>query len=498
MVWLVAALVLLWLALGPLVLVAAAVALCVPRVRWWVQDRTRVERRTAAWAAGVVVAACGLVVVLPDGWLPVPPAPGVLAGPAYLGRPAQANPVATEAPQNPFRVTGTPAARPGPLGLQPQVDTSWFGLQRCGRIEVASTGLLVATCTGRGGPALRLVDPSDLRPVATRELPEDETCAGDASYVDQSDRAVVATADREVLAVRTATGEGEPDLATDATWDLKPYVPFGDCLVALAPDWSGRIWWASREGLVGTLAPDTGAVQVVDLGEEVDRGLAADPDGGVYVVTHESVQRLTAGPDGTPTTVWRTVTDHAGGSAPTLLDGGTLAVTDEADGRLQVVVLQRGSGEQVCRQAVFEKGDGSTASDLAALGSSVVVTNNDGYSSPRSALLGFTTSAGIARVDVADGACTERWSSDWVSPSSGAVVSWPSGLVYAWTKRPSTAGVSAWYLTALDADTGRGRWSVRTGTGLLAGSDGSEVTVGPEGTVWVGTLAGLVRVRDRS
>ena len=40
-------------------------------------------------------------------------------------------------------------------------------------------------------------------------------------------------------------------------------------------------------------------------------------------------------------------------------------------------------------------------------------------------------------------------------------------------------------------------WSVRTGTGVLAGSDHSQITIGPEGSAWIGTLAGLVRVRDR-
>ena len=50
MVWLVGALLLLWLAQGPMVLVLAAALLAVPRVRWWVQDRTYVSRRAAAWA----------------------------------------------------------------------------------------------------------------------------------------------------------------------------------------------------------------------------------------------------------------------------------------------------------------------------------------------------------------------------------------------------------------------------------------------------------------
>jgi hypothetical protein len=112
-------------------------------------------------------------------------------------------------------------------------------------------------------------------------------------------------------------------------------------------------------------------------------------------------------------------------------------------------------------------------------------------------MLGFTSSPGIARVDLVDGACVERWTSDAVSPSSGVTASWPNGLVYAWTKRPALSGVSAWYLTALDAETGRSMWGVRTGTGLLAGSDHATVSIGPDASAWMGTLAGLVRVTDR-
>ena len=151
----------------------------------------------------------------------------------------------------------------------------------------------------------------------------------------------------------------------------------------------------------------------------------------------------------------------------------------------------------ICRQPVFEEGESATDSDLAGLGAGVVVTNNHGYSSPRSTLLGFTSTHGIARVDLVDGACVERWSSDAVSPGSGVTASRPQGLVYAVTKRPSLLGVSAWYLTAMDAETGRSMWSVRTGVGLLAGSDRSRVLLGARGTAWLGTLSGLVRVSDR-
>ncbi|HSU01589.1 MAG TPA: hypothetical protein VLK03_03490 [Nocardioides sp.] len=497
MVWLVVALLLLWVAWGPVVPLAAALALCVPRIRWWVQDRVHVGRRVVGWVTGAAVALVALVLVVPDGWLPAPPAPGVWATPSYVGRPAVARiPGASGDVGNPHLAPAS-STRSGPFGRQPEVETSWFGLQRCGQLELTSTDRLVALCTDRSGPSLRLVDPDSMRPTTTHDLPDTAgDCAGDAFYLDATDRAVVATTDRQVVAVRTASAKGAAALEPDATWDLRPYVPFGDCLVALTPDWAGRVWWASQQGLVGTIAPDSGQVRVLDLGEEVRRGIVAD-EGGVHVVTDTALHRLAATPDGTPQPVWRTAYDGASGSAPVLLDGGVVAVTDSSDDRTGVLFVAGEDGRVICRQPVFEAGESATTSDLAPLGTGVVVTNNHGYASPRSTLLGFTSSHGIARVDLVEGACVERWSSDAVAPGSGVTASRPQGLLYAATKRPSVLGVSAWYLTAIDAETGRSMWSVRTGTGLLSGSDRSRVLLGASGTAWLGTLSGLVRVSDR-
>ncbi|MDR7253343.1 DNA-binding beta-propeller fold protein YncE [Nocardioides sp. BE266] len=500
MIWVVGALLLAWIAWGPVVLVLAAAALLVPRLRWWVQDRLYIEPRIALRAAGAAVLLAGVVLVVPDGWLPIPQAPGVFAGPSYVGRPATPRAITSELPQNPQLPAVAPAARPGPLGLQPEVETSWFGLQRCSRLEVTSTDLLVALCGDRSGPSLRLVDADTMRPRATKDLPaadDRSSCEADPLYLDAQDRAVVATTDRSVLVVGTASGK-KVGLHTETTWDLKPYVPYADCLVALAPDWAGRVWWASAKGLVGTIAPDTGDVRVLDLDEGVAHGFAADADGGVILATDQAVHRLSVSDDGSPQVVWTAATDHASGTTPVLVDGGAVAVTETVKGQLSVVFLQRGTGEEVCRQAVFEKDEGAADAALAPVGPGVVVTNDHDYSSPRSTLLGFTSSHGIARVDLVDGSCAEQWTSDQVAPGSGAVASWPNGLVYAWTKRPSLLGVSAWYVTGLDAATGRSMWSVRAGTGLLASSFGSELTVGPGGSVWMGTMAGLVRVTDRS
>ena len=522
MTWVLAAVLLLWLACGPLVLLLAAALLAVPRVRWWAQDHWNLSRRGAGLVAAAAVVVTAVVVVVPDGWLPVPPAPGALAMPSYVGRPADPRPLAVvvDPPHPRLAASGRDPAHharggstspwAGPTGLQPQVDTAWFGLEHCPRPAFDSRDRLVVTCRARSGPALHVVDAGTMRKVASRDLPDPtdddashDLCAATPFFLDERDRAVVATADRHVVALRTADGRGDPELSVDQEWDLRPWVPHGDCLVALMPDWAGRLWWASRAGLVGTIAPEGGEVGVHDLGEVVAGSFAVDAE-GVLLASEAAVHRLVAGPDGTPQPAWGTPYGAGGGPAsphgttPALLDGGQVAVTTVAEGRTDVVFLDRGTGAEICRQPVFEVEDGSAAGgELVPVGDGVVVANHHGYDGPRSTLLGFTPAAGLARVDLVGGECRTSWTSDRVSPSGTGTVSVASGLVYAYTKRPSLTGVSAWYLTALDAATGRAMWSVRTGTGVLANNHHAAVVVGPDETLWAATLSGLVRLRDR-
>jgi outer membrane protein assembly factor BamB len=86
--------------------------------------------------------------------------------------------------------------------------------------------------------------------------------------------------------------------------------------------------------------------------------------------------------------------------------------------------------------------------------------------------------------------------SDEIAPTSVAKVSLATGLVYAYTTRRSRWGVSAWYLTAIDARTGRTAYSVRTGTGSMFNNHYSAVTLAPDGSAYIATLAGMIRVRD--
>jgi outer membrane protein assembly factor BamB len=296
-------------------------------------------------------------------------------------------------------------------------------------------------------------------------------------------------------------------LHTDTAYDLTRQVPATDCLIALMPDWAERIWFVTRLGRVGYVDPATGAARVLDLGEQVANSLAVDEHGGVYVVTVEALYRLVAGATG-PTVSWRSAYDRGSvqkpgqlsrgsGTTPTLMPGGLVAITDNADPTMHVQFYDTSDGRLVCQSAVFGAGRSASENSLVSVGDGgVVVENNFGYSSPLSTVLGRTSSGGLARVDVRDGTCSVAWTSEEIAPSSVAKVSLATGLVYAYTKRRSAWGASAWYLTALDARTGRTAWSVRTGLGAAFNNHYAAVTLAPDGSAYVATLAGLVHIRD--
>ncbi|WP_127479482.1 hypothetical protein [Nocardioides pantholopis] len=513
-------------AVGPVVLVAALALLGSRRVRDWLRPTWRV---VAGWTVAVVALA-GLVIVVPDGWLPIPPGPGAAVTPAYVGRAARAQPIEMAVPQHPHLAANGRSGRhndawssgayagPGPLGDSVEVDSAWFGMRACATVAVDAHDRLVVLCEGRAAATLRVLDAETMRPLATKDLPgrpegdgpaAQSPCGRSAFYLDDRDRAVVATTDRRVLVVRTDDADGAADLTTDLAHDLSAHVPADDCLVALLPDWGGRIWWASRDGRVGAISAGgpggTGGAEVTDLGEPITGSLSADRDGGVFVATTAALYKLAADPAERPSVRWRAPRGGgerpdgplAGDPAPTILPGGVLAGTDHGGGRLQVVFRRTGDGSEVCRATVFDEGSAATRSALVAVGGGVVVENNHGYGGPVRTLLGRTTSPGLARVDHRDGACTVAWTSPEVAPSAAAKVSLATGLLYTWTKPRSWWGVDAWYLTAIDARTGRTRFSVRAGLGALRDNHGAAVTLGPDGSAYVATLGGMVRVRDK-
>lgn len=523
---------LLWWAAGPWALVAALGLLLVPRIRRAFWNATPLtswsRRRWLATTLGVVALLAGAVIVIPDGVLPIPPGPGRLVAPGYLGRPATAQPVrGYDIPTHPHLApNGTNSIHndawasdayhwAGPMGIEPRVDTAWYGVEECATLTFDSRGRLVGLCGSLAGPSLRVIDPESMRPLASLELPRHEDsdvgpwedlCGGAYSYLDERDRAVLPTTDGRILAVSTADGDGDPDLTVDQSWDLSARLG-GDCLIALLPDHDGRIWFLTQQGLVGTVAPGSGAVRVLDLGEEIANSFAVDQD-AAYVVSDTALYRLEADGNGRPMVGWRYVYDRGldrkpgqftrgSGTTPTILNGGLVAITDNADPRMHVVMVDAASGRERCRAPVFDDGASATENSLVGLGDAVIVENNYGYSSPLATLFGRSTSAGLARVSTD---CHVDWTNEEIAaPTSVPKASLATGIVYVYEKRSSWWGVAAWYLTAVDVHTGRRLFSVRTGTGSLMNNNYAAIYLAPDtGAAYVATLGGLVRVADRS
>ncbi len=176
---------------------------------------------SAAWSL-LVAAATAVVVLLPDGRLPIPPGGGLLVTSSYDGHAVEPSRSSSTCPST----RGWPAnggstmhddawatdsyQGPGPLGKDPEVTTSWFGLEECATLAFDPDGRLVALCGNRTGPVMHVLDPETMRPLETLDLPDreksdkrpwEDLCGGAYFYLDAQARAVVATTDRRVLTV---------------------------------------------------------------------------------------------------------------------------------------------------------------------------------------------------------------------------------------------------------------------------------------------------------
>jgi hypothetical protein len=487
------------------------------------------------WARRAAAGGCLLIAftlapssAAPGGVIPIPndPLPG---GPAYLGAPAVPNPIAAPLPpQHPFlapdpgnnihndayQTDAYPG--PGPLGISPTV-RSTLQVAECGSLTFDSRGRLETVCVGATTPTLKLFDPSTLKQLATYRLPNrrlglnvfTDFSGGGYFYLDHLDRAVIPTGNNHIRVVGQNAAGNRFVLRRD--YDLTRSMARADKIVSVLPAWTGELIFVTERGLVGAIEPASGQTRVLPLGETITNSFAVDETGGIYVVTTAALYRLDL-VAGTPAVTWREEYPNVGitkpgqtspgsGTTPTLMNDEWVAITDNAD-PMNVVVYRRGSGvsgsREVCSVPVFDKGASATDNSLIAADRALVVTNNYGYQGPVQTIFGSITAPGIERVDIdADGAgCHRVWSNeDERSPSAVAKLSLANGLVYAVT-RDRKGLVDSWYLTALDFRSGDVVFEQRYGTGFGHNVNYAPVSLGPDGTAYVGVLGGLVRIAD--
>jgi hypothetical protein len=507
-------------------------------------------RARSVLASVALVASVGLLVA-GCGGDPTPITNGFGAGrvPAFVGRPAVAQPLTDTSlaggpvPQHPFLArsgwsnmhsdghASDTHVESGPLGRSPQVISTARGLLggECASVTFDRQGRIVTVCTSAFRMQLLLLDPRTLRELAAYDLPPrpsmrtlsirkitTDTSGGAYFYLDERDRAVVGTAKHLIEVIAHDDG----GFRLERTYDLASVVaPSGrdDALVTVLPDWSGRwYWFITRLGMIGTVERESGAVATHQLdGERFQNSFAVGPD-GAFVVSDRALYAFTADPaTGAPRVTWREAydrgvrrklgqIDQGSGTTPTLLGDQWVAIADNAEPRLNVLVYRRAPGvtgpRLVCKQPLFDDGASATDNSFIGIGRSLVIENNAGYDIFPTMMFGKTAHGGVARVDLdEDGeGCRVVWESNEISQTTVAKLSLGNGLVYLYTKlRDAPWWTDAYYLTAVDFRTGETIYRARTGVGLGYDNHWAPVTIGPDGTAYVGTIRGLLAVRDR-
>src|SRR5256885_4407175 len=211
--------------------------------------------------------------------MPIPEGSGSTPPPLFSGSPAIQHPISVPlVPRHPFMAPNDRSnlhndayqtdanVGPGPLGRNMQ-RVSTYQTADCASITFDSRGRLVSVCVGLFRPTLFMFDPKTLDTLTSMTLPPrqpdpqgrifNDFAGGGYFYLDNQDRAVVLTNDKHLYVIRETPG---PGFAIDRSYDLTGAIPLTDKGFSALPDWSGRYWFVTSSGVVGTVDPRTAAV----------------------------------------------------------------------------------------------------------------------------------------------------------------------------------------------------------------------------------------------
>ncbi|MGD3111976.1 hypothetical protein [Streptomyces sp. YGL11-2] len=455
---------------------------------------------------------------------------------AVLGTAAAAQ--AAPPPANPYLAAGGAGAMHGDSASSdttPRVGPGTGGVathrtalrSACPTVVAGSDGYPVAVCTGMfdRAPHVHLLDPATGASLTELTLAKSSILGGIYSYLDERDRLVVADGSGDLLRiahVRTASGGWQ--LRVVERTPLTGAVASGDSVVGLAPDWRGRVWFATAHGVVGTVDTATKALRTANLGEGVANSISTAPE-GTAVATDHALYLLRAGADGTPRITWRRAYDrgparkpgqlsHGTGATPTFFGPRTgseyLAITDNAAPQENLIVVSTKDDRTVCRIPVLDPNGSGTENSPIGAGNSVYVASTYGYPYPAvpdgagpavPATAPFN--GGLTRVDVDRGGsgCAVRWDAR-IRSAAVPKLSVADGKIYTVERTglldPAKTGILDRYdFLAVDAETGRVASRHHLGTGFLFDTLQMAGNATPGSVWWQGTLSGVVRIAPK-
>jgi hypothetical protein len=436
---------------------------------------------------------------------------------------------------------------PAPFGAELQVRSRQAGngmTRQCSTFVYRSDGKPVVMCGGIAGFRIVLLDPDTLEALAHYDLPVrpssfeaavkrdmgimmNDSSGGAYLFLDNQDRLVFANSQWVVERLMAKEADGQWSFVVEKQWDLKPYVPHdcfnwnnwfpsGECdkITTVMPDHKGRYWWTTRKGRLGTLDPERGKVAVISLkGEEIQNALSMDAR-AIYVLSDHAQYAFAADAAGKPVQLWRTAYDRGtkrkigsinqgSGTTPTLLGDKWITFADNADGRINIVVLRRSDGSRICATPVFKDGASATDNSMIGWGRSIILENNAGFKSAYEQEDWNDVVGGVVRVDVRadESGCDTVWTSPLKVPSVVPKLSAGNGIAYFYSfdlvKGADGKETHDWSIVGLDFKTGKQVIKIPTGRGRKFDNNWASMSIAPDGDFYAGVSGGLVQVRQK-
>ncbi|MBW1904312.1 MAG: hypothetical protein JRJ24_03220 [Deltaproteobacteria bacterium] len=304
--------------------------------------------------------------------------------------------------------------RPGPTGPAIEVISHQLGSLTgiCAMMAMLENGYVIASCfigAAESGISVNLVmfDNENLDIVAQRDIgprPFIPNSSGGAYFTMDAEENIIIGPPNNLQQYHIAVNDGAPEFVLDKSMDMTPYIRENALLQDSVIDYEGRLWFMATTGEVGYVNLETEAVKIQDLAgdleecptaddnEALQNSIAHDED-GIYMVTCAALYRLSADAEGEVQVDWRAPYESGSeingilpgsGTSPTLFgtEDDLVTICDNADVQINLLVIDRASGTEVCKTPLFRPGESATENSSIGYGDDVVVANNDGFGGP--------------------------------------------------------------------------------------------------------------------
>ena len=380
-----------------------------------------------------------------------------------------------------------------------------------------SKGRIITSMISFSGTELLLMDPVTLEILAKEKLPrksnikilktkENDAAGGSYLHFTPNEEVIVPRMDKVIAYYKIDDSGKKPVFILVKEFNLSNRLPKKAYLNDAVPDYNGQIWFTTSTGIVGYIDKENGEMKTHSFPEHLQNQMAVDTS-GVYVLTHEYLNKLTIDSTGEIQVLWRTKYDNSAdlnglvssgsGTSPTLFgtNNDLIAIADNGSPRLHLNVYHRKNGRLICSIPVFSTDNTGCENSPIGYGNDIVVEDNGGFklffSDPQ------TTNNGLIKIHVRDDLSGGDivWENYELKASTTPVLSTANGMIYSYCVKEGPKGTDDWYMSLVDWQTGKTVYQIWVGSGKNF-SDMLQPVVINDGTFYIGTKTGVLVIRD--